>query len=507
MNQYELIRTAHRVYGKTIRQIARETGHHRDTIRKALEGLEPKYRRKKQPSYPVMDRVAKIIERWLQDDRDRPCKQRHTARRIYTRLIEEYRFGGGESTVRRWVRAWKVTHGEGSQQAVLPLDPEAAREAEVDWGGGWVIMAGERRQVKLFCMRSRYSGKPFVRAYPSERQEMLFDGHMHAFAYYGGVFPQLVYDNLTTAVKQILHGRRRIEQERFSSFRSYYTFEPWFCNPGQAREKGGVENLVGFVQRNFLVPLPEVRDFEDLNGLLIERCEQTSGRKIQGRTDQRTIEERHLEETGRLLPLPGQPFENQKVLQVRINPYQTAQVDGNRYSVPRAYVGRWLWAHIGCDQICFYADHKRVAKHARLFTNGQWQLDPLHYLELLEQRVGAFESARPIRQWRSDWPPAYEGMLAILRRRRGESQGTREFVRILKLHKDCDKETVEAAVVEALRLGACSYEAVKHLILVADEMMVVPAALPAELLPGVTDRRVSASDVARYDALLSGGQP
>jgi len=506
MDQYELIRTAHRVYGKSIREIARETGHHRVTIRKALAGMEPKYHRKKPSRCPVMDSVAETVQRWLQEDRDRPVKQRHTARRIYTRLIEEHGFAGGESTVRRWVREWKVAHGVSSHEAVIPLDPEAAREAEVDWGGGWVVMAGKRRKVKLFCMRSRYSGKPFVRAYPNERQEMLFDGHMRAFSYYGGVFPELVYDNLTTAVKRILRGKRRVEQERFISLRSYYTFEARFCTPGQAQEKGGVEGLVGYVQRNFLVPLPEVRDFEELNRLLIERCERCSDRVIEGRADDRTIGDRHRVEQERLLPLPQKPFENYKVLRVRISRYQTAQVDRNRYSVPRAYVGRWLWAHVGCDRIGFYADQKQIADHGRLFTNEHWQLDPLHYLELLERRVGAFESARPIRQWRAHWPPVYEGMLAGLRRRRGQTRGTREFVRILQLHRDWEGEQVESAVAEALRLGACSYDAVKHLITVASESVMMPAPLPTELLPGITDRSVLASDVDRYDALLRGGQ-
>ncbi|MDA2931033.1 IS21 family transposase [Acidobacteria bacterium AH-259-O06] len=283
MDQYELIRTAQRVYGKSIRQIARETGHHRETIRKALAGLEPQYRRRKEVPFPVMGSVAAIVEKWLRTDQEQPKKQRHTARRVYTRLVEEYGFGGAESTVRRWVRECKARLGYGAQQAVLPLDPEAAREAEVDWGTAWVKMEGALRRVKLFCMRSRFSGKSFVRAYPWERQEMFFDGHLHAFAYYGGVFPVQVMDNLSLAVRRILRGKKRIEQERFVAFRSYYTFQVRFCTPGEGREKGGVETLVGFARRNFLVPIPEVRDFEELNELLLRRCHAHSQGKVQGR--------------------------------------------------------------------------------------------------------------------------------------------------------------------------------------------------------------------------------
>lgn len=506
MDQYELIRTAARVYQKSIRQIARETGHTRKTIRKVLAGWEPKYRRRHEPASRVMNSVAAIIEGWLRADQETPKKQRHTAHRIWTRLVEEYAFPGAESTVRRWVREHKARLGWHTVTAVLPLDPEIAQEAEVDWGVAWVRMAGQDRQVRLFCMRSRYSGMPFVRAYPYERQEMFLDGHIRAFAGYGGVFPVLVYDNLTTAVRQILRGKARVEQARFVAFRSAYTFQARFCTPAQGREKGGVEGLVGFTRRNFLVPIPEVQDFDELNELLLRRCIEQGSRRIRGRDDSRTIEARHQDEQTRLLPLPERPFENTKVLAVRISPYQTAQVDRNRYSVPTASVGRWLWAHVGCDRVTLYADHRQVAEHPRVFGTGQWQLDPLHYLDLLEQRVGAFESARPIRHWRPSWPEQYERMLEGLRRRHEESHGTREFVRILKLHHDYPAGRVHDAVAEALRLQTYSLDAVRHLLL-RQAQAVEQAPLGAGLMPGITDLVIAQTDVGRYDRLLTGVAP
>ena len=506
MDQYELIRTAARVHQKSIRQIARETGHTRKTIRRVLAGWEPKYRRRQEPAARVMDQVAPIIDGWLRADQEAPRKQRHTAHRIWIRLVDEYAFTGAESTVRRWVREHKAQMGWPTVTAVLPLDPEIAQEAEVDWGVAWVRMAGEERQVRLFCMRSRYSGLAFVRAYPFERQEMFLDGHLRAFIFYGGVFPVLVYDNLTTAVRRILHGKVRIEQEQFVTFRSYYTFQARFCTPAQGREKGGVEGLVGFARRNFLVPLPEVRDFDELNDLLLRRCLAQGSRCIGGRGDRRTIAQRHQDEQTRLLPLPDRPFENTKVLAVRISPYQTAQVDRNRYSVPTAYVGRWLWAHVGCDRVALYADARQVAEHRRVFGIGQWQLDPLHYLDVLEQRVGAFEAARAIRSWRPCWPEQYERMLQGLRRRHGESQGTREFVRILKLHQDTPAARVADAVAEALRLQTYSLEVVRHL-LRHQEPVLNPVPLEADLLPGITDLVIAQTEVGRYDRLLAGVAP
>ena len=503
MDQYELIRTAHRVYGKSIRQIQRETGHHRVTIRKALRGLEPKYRRVKPVLHPVMGPVAETVKRWLREDRERPVKQRHTARRIYTRLVEEEGFQGSETTVRRWVREWKASQGWGQREAVVPLDPEAAREAEVDWGTAWVRMAGQRRRIKLFVMRSRYSGKAFVRAYPWERQEMFFDGHRHAFEYFGGVFPELVYDNLSLSVRRILRGKQRIEQERFVSFRSYYTYRARFCTPGQGREKGGVEGHIGYARRNFLVPVPEVADFQELNERLHERFQAQGRRRIRGREDARSIDERFEAERGRLLPLPETPFENTKILRVRADRYQTVNVDRNRYSVPGAYVGRWLRAHVGCDQVEIYLQDRKVVEHERIFANSKWQIDPRHYLDLIEQRVGAFERARPILQWRARWPRSYEVLLQTLRQKQGDNAGTREFVRILKLHRAHESPVVERAVEKALEHHCPGYESIRHLIGLESSPLRFVEPLAPDRIPGVTDQAVSQTRVEDFNALLT----
>ena len=502
MDQYELIRTAHRVYGKSIREIRRETGHHRETIRKVLKGLEPKYRRRKPTRCPVMDPVAPIIEGWLLGDRDRPRRQRHTSRRIWDRLVEEHGFGGAESTVRRWVREWKAAHGYGARQAVVPLDPEVAREAEVDWGTAWVEMAGERRMVKLFVMRSRYSGKAFVRAYPWERQEMFFDAHMRAFAYYQGIFRQLVYDNLRPAVKKILRGKRRVEQEGFVSFRSYYTYEARFCNRGKGQEKGGVEGLIGYARRNFLVPLPRVRDFEELNQMLLERCQKYGSHRIAGREDDRTVQERFEGEKSRLLPLPKRPYENYKPLRVKVDRYQTVRVDRNRYSVPRAYVGRWVWAHVSCWQVEVFAEDRKIGEHERVFSNCKWKIGPLHYLDLISQRPGSFESARPILQWRDRWPEDYEVLLARLRSRLGENSGTREFVGILGLHQHYPERLVEEAITRVLELQCPSLASIRHWIRYQESSSRSIEPLPAQLIPGITDRQVQRMAVSSFNALL-----
>jgi hypothetical protein len=266
-----------------------------------------------------------------------------------------------------------------------------------------------------------------------------------------------------------------------------------------------VEGLVGFARRNFLVPIPEVKDFDELNELLLARSIEHGGRRIQGREDRRTINERHDEEHSRLLPIPERPFENMKTVGVRISRYQTAQVDRNRYSVPTAYVGRRLWAHVGCDQVSFYADQKKVAEHPRVFGNSKWQIDPLHYLDLVSQRIGSFESARPIRQWRSNWHGDYEIMLDTLRRRHGEARGTREFVGILQLHRSYPSDRIQEAVSEALRCQTYNLDSVKHILVRQHQNPAVAIMLEAGLMPGITDLHIDSTDVGRYNCLLTGG--
>src|SRR6056297_1327977 len=221
VEQYEFIRSGYRVYGLTISELSRRTGHSRNTIRKLLNKEYTGYSARSHQPFPALEPYIDIINSWLEQDKEQHRKQKHTARRIYTRLV-------------------RGKHGKDLNKAYIPADPDVGLEAEVDWGDFTAIIGGKTRQLKLFCMRSKYSGKCFVRAYPVERQQALFDGHIHAFVFFNGVFFRLIYDNMTPAVQKVLQGKKRVEQESFARFRAYYTFEAEFCNRGQGHEKGGV---------------------------------------------------------------------------------------------------------------------------------------------------------------------------------------------------------------------------------------------------------------------------
>jgi transposase len=463
MDQYEFIRIAHRVYGKSIRAIERETGHDRKTIRKVLKGEHAGYSPRHAQLYPSLGAYLGIIESWLEADKAAPKNQRHTAARVFRRLVNEEGFKGSESAVRRYVRKAKVRLGVNAPKAFIPLDPDCGQEAEVDWGGALAVIAGEQLRLKFFCMRSKFSGKPFVRFYPCERQQAFFDAHIHAFAFFGGVFKTLVYDNLTTAVQKVLRGKGRIEQESFRKFHSYYNFYPRFCNVASAHEKGGVEGNIGYARRNYMVPIPRAQSIEELNDKLTGECLAYGNHRIQGR--ERTVSELFEEEEEHLIALPDHPFSNIQTVQSRVNHYSTVILDKNRYSVPTDYAGLTVRAVLGVDQVEIFYEGKRVGAHRRLFGNNKWQLDPDHYLDLLQRRPMAFCSARPIRQWRKSWSQSLEMLLKRFIESRGETDGTREFISVLMLYRHHKKEDVNEAVERGLECNVSSRAGVEHLLL------------------------------------------
>ncbi len=444
MDQYELIRTSHRVYGKSAREIARETGHSRNTIKKALAGQPWSYRPRCHQPYPILGPYLSSIDGWLLDDRKAPKKQRHTAHRVYERLVAEYGFSGSESTVRHYVHETKIRLGITSQAVFIPLDPDIGREAEIDWGAAVVFLQGERLTVKYFCMRSKYSGKHFVRCYPCERQQVFFVSHLHAFEFFGGIFPVLIYDNLTVAVRKILRGKHRVEQKAFLEFRSYHSFEARFCHPAQAHEKGGVEGEIGYVRRNYLVPVPEAESFQALNELVLRRCVQSGTHRISGR--EQSVNELFEQERSQLLSLPCPRFTTVATLSHKVNTYATVRVDRNHYSVPTQYVGLTLQVLLDVDRIRLCYRQQEVACHERVFGCDKWQLKPEHYLELLRQRPQAFETARPIKQWRPQWPACFETLLERLCERNGRNHGMKEFLSVLLLHREHSEEDITAAV-------------------------------------------------------------
>ena len=461
VSQYEYVRIAHRVYGKKIKEIARETGHSKNTIKKILTSQYTGYKPRHHQPYPVLEPYIPIIDKWLEQDKTKHKKQRHTAVRIYQRLKEEHGYCGSETTVRNYVHAAKIRLGIGKSQAVIPLDPLIGIEAEVDWGTVQAVIDGQTLSLKLFCMRSKYSGKHFVRCYPCERQQALFDAHMNGFEFFGGVFQVLIYDNLTTAVRKILHGKNRQLQEAYSQFHGYYSFTPRFCNPGQGHEKGGVEGLVGYARRNYMVPVPEAESLEALNEKLLNHCLAYGAHRLAGK--EKRVNEYFEEEKEHLLALPPDRFTNIQTLSSKTDKYSTVRVDKNRYSVSTDYTGCQVNVELSVERVDIFYNRKRVASHKRVYGVNKWCLEPLHYLKLIQRRPQSFDSARPIRQWRALWPDCLEKLLERFRDKQGHSRGTKDFISVLMLYRQYPGADIETAVELALESHVSTSEGVKNI--------------------------------------------
>lgn len=462
MDQYEYIRTAHRVYGKGVREIARETGHDPKTIRKVLKNEHSGYGQRCFQPYPVLGPYLNLIDSWLESDKSAPKKQRHTATRVYHRLVNEQGFVGAQTTVRQYVRLAKTRLGTAGNKGFIPLEPACGKEAEADWGGAVAIIGEEWVRLKFFCIRSKYSGKHFVRFYPCERQTAFFDAHMKAFSFFGGIFGTVVYDNLTCAVEKVLKGKDRKEQESFRKFHAYYSFTAKFCNRDSGNEKGGVEGLVGFARRNYMVPIPKAESLEELNEKILRSCLEYGVHRIEGREN--CVNELFEEEKSHLLTIPPHPYSNIETVDSKVNAYATVVLDKNRYSVPTRYVGFQVKAILGVDRVEVFERGKKIAVHQRLFGNNKWQLNPDHYLDLLYERPGAFDSARPIKDWRKKWPQSLEQLRDKFVVSHGETDGIRDFILVLMLYREHRAQDVETAVETAVLKGVSSSAGVKHLL-------------------------------------------
>jgi len=488
VEQKEIIRREYFIKRKSVRQIARELKYSRKTVRKAIRdpGI-PSYTRKKPTAKPVMGPYLPIIKQWLEEDRSRPVKQRHTAKRIYDRLKEEYGFMGSERGVRREVSILK----EKIPDSHVPQTYQPADGATFDFGEAQVVMDGQERKVHLACMRLDYSSKFFVCALPTERREGLFESHINAFQYLEGIPHRIRYDNMKLAVQKILKGRNREEQALWVSFRSHFLFEADYCNPGKGQEKGSIENLVGYVRRNFLVPMPEVKDFNQLNTFLLECCERDAAQRKRFGS---TVHELWLEEKGRLRPLPEKMPQACVPVFAKVNRRQMVRFSNNWYSVPPQYVGKIVTVKAFVFQVTIALKETVIAVHERSYDRDEEVLDPFHYLPVLLRKPGAFERATPIVKW--PLPPAYDMYRRRLKERHEGSRGIKEYIRVLMLLKDHTVDDVTAAVEKALSYGIHSYDGVINLLYQIQQPATEPLCLRVNSPPVWPNR------VGQFDLLL-----
>jgi transposase len=493
MQQWAEIRRRVLVDGVSKRQILRETGMHWRTLEKILQHSQPPGYRNSQPRAmpklgPYLDRITQILE----DDKQAPRKQRHTAKRIFQRLCQEG-YQGGYTVVKEAVRDLRLK----SREVFVPLVHRPG-EAQVDFGEAVVKAAGQLRKVAFFVMALPHSDAFFVRAYDRECTETFWDGHARAFEFFGGVPRRITYDNSRVMVAKIVGPHQRELTKGFLQLESHYLFDHHFCRVERPNEKGIVEGTVKFARLNFLVPVPQVRDLDELNGDLLGRCRDDLDRRLRGHAaTKRVLLE---EDRAAFLPLPAAPFDACRKESTTAGSLSLVRFGDNDYSVPVRYAHHPIVVRAYAERVVLCHQGREVAEHRRLWGREGVSYDPVHYLALLERKPGAFDFARPLEGW--ELPGCFE----VLRRRleaERDGDGTREYIRVLLLLERYSLERLAAAVEAGLRARAHTRDAIAQFLLPREDWRATSFSLDGrEHLRHVV---VAPTDVAAYRALLTPG--
>jgi transposase len=490
---YGRVRHAVRIEGLSQREAARRFGIDPRTVAKmVLFSVPPGYRRKRPPVRPKLDPFIGIVDRILEEDRSRPAKQRHTSKRIFERLRDEHGYAGGLTIVKDYVRARRLRQRE----VFVPLRHDPGH-AQVDFGEALAEIAGVERKIHFFAMDLPHSDASFVQAYPGETTEAFCEGHSAAFDYFGKVPCSILYDNSRIAVARILGDGRRQRTRVFSELQSHYLFLDRFGRPGKGNDKGKVEGLVGWIRRNYLVPMPRAASFDELNAGLLGRCRRRLDDRLRGHDE--SIGERLVRDLAAFQSLPAAPYDACEKKAGRVSSLSLVRYRGTDYSVPTAYGHREVLIRGYVHDVVISCGAEIIARHARSYEREDFVFEPLHYLALLEQKTGALDQAAPLAGWQL--PEEFTILRRLLEARMGK-QGKREFVQVLRLLEVFQVEEVAAGVRDAIARGVIGFDAVKHLLLCRIERR--PPRLDLTVYPYLPKAAVATTSASTYMALLAG---
>ena len=489
MDQWLEIRRRVLVEGVSKRQILRETGLHWETLEKILSHSQPPgYQRTVPIAKPKIGPFLGQIAQLLEANRELPRKQRYNAKVIW-REIRKKGFSGGYTIVKDAVRELKARR----QEVFMPLVHRPG-EAQVDFGQALVNVAGTLRPVAFLVMALPYSDAFFVMAFERECTESFWEGHVRAFEFFDAVPWRVSYDNTRVCVARILGPRLRTLTEGFKQLLSHYLFEPHFCLVRRANEKGVAEGVVKFARLNFFVPVPQVRDFKELNAYLLTMCRDDLSRRLRGQT--RTKAQLLLDDRAAMRPLPATPFEACRTISTIASSQSLVRFDCNDYSVPVDYAHHPVVAKGYVDRVVLCCGGQVIARHERSWQKERQVFDPLHYLRLAERKPGSLDHSRPLAQLEQP-----ECLQALRRRLESEREdGTREYIGVLRLLEKHSLSALTAAVEKGLRLRAHTRDAIAQFLRPQEPWAETTFRLDGrEHLRGV---KVAPCDVRAYATLL-----
>ena len=486
------IRRERFVKGKSIKQIARDLGLSRNTVRKVLRSEETSfaYEREVQPR-PKLGRWTADLDRLLTANTNSSARERLTL----IRLFEELRalgYEGGYDAVRRYARTWSKEHAGQTSAAFVPLSFAPGEAYQFDWSHEIVVMNGVTITVKVAHMRLCHSRMFIARAYPRETQEMVFDAHERAFAFFKGACARGIYDNMKTAVDTIFIGKERQYNRRFLQMCSHHLVDPVACTPASGWEKGQVENQVGLVRERFFAPRLRVKSYDELNAWLMDKCIAYAKTHAHPDRPEMTVWAAFEEERPHLVPYRGR-FDGFHALPASVSKTCLVRFDNNKYSVSASAVGRPVEIQAYADRIVIRQDGRIVAEHPRCYGRGETVYDPWHYVPVLARKPGALRNGAPFKDW--VLPAALE---RVRRKLAGSDDGDRQMVSILAAVLTDGLPAVEAACGEALAEAVHSADVIINILARRrDPPPIGPIATPASLVL----RQAPIADCARYDAL------
>jgi transposase len=486
------IRREHFVKGKPIKEIVRELKVSRNTVRKVLRsgGTSFEYTRAVQP-WPKLGAWHGDLDRMLLDNEARPTRDQLTLIRIFEEL-RGLGYEGSYDAVRRYAKKWRVERGVATAEAYVPLSFAPGEAYQFDWSHEVVLINGATVTVKVAHIRLCHSRMLFVRAYPRETQEMVFDAHNRAFAFFKGTCTRGIYDNMKTAVDSVFIGKDRQYNRRFLRMCSHYLVDPVACTPASGWEKGQVENQVGLVRERFFTPRLRVASYDELNGLLLDRCIAYAKAHKHPELTDCTIWQVFEAERPDLVPISG-PFDGFHVIQASVSKTCLARFDNNKYSVSSRAVGRPVEIQAYADRIVIRQDGAIVGEHCRRFGRGETIYDPWHYVPVLAKKPGALRNGAPFKDWLL---PA--GLERVRRKLKSSDDGDRQMVKVLSAVLSDGLTAVEAACTEALAGSVHSADVILNILARQRDpepavTILTPDALRLQHAP--------IADCARYDSL------
>jgi transposase len=486
------IRREHFVKGKTIKEIVRDLGISRNTVRKALRSEETSfvYGRDSQPP-PKLGPWSKKLDDLLETNAKKPARERLTLIRVFEDL-RGLGYEGGYDAVRRYARKWRDEQGALTAGAYVPLSFDPGEAYQFDWSHEIVLLDGVTTIVKVAHMRLCHSRMIFVRAYPRETQEMVFDAHERAFSFFKGACTRGIYDNMKTAVETIFVGKERKFNRRFAQMCSHYLVEPVACTPASGWEKGQVENQVGLARERFFTPRLRFKSYDEMNAWLLDKCVAFAKVHRHPGIADKTVWEVFEEERPKLVELRGR-FDGFHEVTASVSKTCLVRFDNNKYSVNASAVGAPVDLHAYADRIVIRQKGRVVAEHARAFRRGATIFNPWHYVPVLVRKPGALRNGAPFKDW--VLPGAIE---RVRRKLAGSDEGDRQMVKILAAVLEDGLTTVEAACAEAMSHGVHSADVILNILARRREPPPPPVIHTPEAL---TLRHMPVADCARYDQL------